>query len=151
MNTTPGIRKNEVRKWLDIHVNGVEGELEYHQIIGGHSNLTYTVMEESGRKWVLRRPPLGHVLATAHEDEAAENAYPNQQYSYRIATWADGRVHRRAHVHEPQPVGARGTWKEGEGVDWRSGGTLAVEESVCCRSDLPPGIDGEIMQVGRWR
>ena len=67
MNTTPGIRKNEVRKWLDIHVNGVEGELEYHQIIGGHSNLTYTVMEESGRKWVLRRPPLGHVLATAHD------------------------------------------------------------------------------------
>ncbi|MCH1513591.1 MAG: phosphotransferase family protein [Acidimicrobiales bacterium] len=67
MNTTPGIRKNEVRKWLDAHVNGVEGELEYHQIIGGHSNLTYTVMEESGRKWVLRRPPLGHVLATAHD------------------------------------------------------------------------------------
>ena len=67
MNTTSGIRKNEVRKWLDAHVDGVEGELEYHQIIGGHSNLTYTVVENSGRKWVLRRPPLGHVLATAHD------------------------------------------------------------------------------------
>ena len=67
MNTTSGIRKKEVRKWLDAHVDGVEGELEYQQIIGGHSNLTYTVVEESGRKWVLRRPPLGHVLATAHD------------------------------------------------------------------------------------
>ena len=67
MNTTPGIRENEVRKWLDAHVGGVEGELEYHQIVGGHSNLTYTVTENSGRKWVLRRPPLGHVLATAHD------------------------------------------------------------------------------------
>ncbi len=67
MNTTPGIRKNEVRKWLDAHVDGVSGDLEYHQIIGGHSNLTYTVLENSGRKWVLRRPPMGHVLATAHD------------------------------------------------------------------------------------
>ena len=29
--------------------------------------MTYTVTENSGRKWVLRRPPLGHVLATAHD------------------------------------------------------------------------------------
>ena len=29
--------------------------------------MTYTVLEKSGRKWVLRRPPLGHVLATAHD------------------------------------------------------------------------------------
>ena len=67
MNTTPGIRENELRKWIDSHVDGVEGNLEYQQIVGGHSNLTYTVSDDSGRKWVLRRPPLGHVLATAHD------------------------------------------------------------------------------------
>ena len=67
MNTTPGIRENEVRKWLDPRVDGVEGVIKYQQIIGGHSNLTFTVADESGRKWVLRRPPLGHVLATAHD------------------------------------------------------------------------------------
>jgi aminoglycoside phosphotransferase (APT) family kinase protein len=33
---------------------------------GGKSNLTYRITDGS-RDWVLRRPPLGHVLATAHD------------------------------------------------------------------------------------
>jgi aminoglycoside phosphotransferase (APT) family kinase protein len=33
---------------------------------GGRSNLTY-VVADGERSWVLRRPPLGHVLATAHD------------------------------------------------------------------------------------
>jgi aminoglycoside phosphotransferase (APT) family kinase protein len=33
---------------------------------GGRSNLTYAV-SDGERSWVLRRPPLGHVLATAHD------------------------------------------------------------------------------------
>ena len=33
---------------------------------GGRSNLTYAVTDGSS-KWVLRRPPLGHVLPTAHD------------------------------------------------------------------------------------
>ncbi|HWB34530.1 MAG TPA: phosphotransferase family protein, partial [Rugosimonospora sp.] len=33
---------------------------------GGRSNLTYEVTD--GRcSWIVRRPPLGHVLATAHD------------------------------------------------------------------------------------
>ncbi|RKT55009.1 phosphotransferase family protein [Saccharothrix australiensis] len=35
-------------------------------IPGGRSNLTYRVTDGT-RRWVLRRPPLGHVLATAHD------------------------------------------------------------------------------------
>jgi aminoglycoside phosphotransferase (APT) family kinase protein len=35
-------------------------------ISGGRSNLTYLV-EGGGHSWVLRRPPLGHVLPTAHD------------------------------------------------------------------------------------
>ncbi len=35
-------------------------------IAGGRSNLTYLV-GNGDRRWVLRRPPLGHVLATAHD------------------------------------------------------------------------------------
>ncbi|GAA1799161.1 phosphotransferase family protein [Luedemannella flava] len=35
-------------------------------IAGGRSNLTYAVTDGEHR-WVLRRPPLGHVLATAHD------------------------------------------------------------------------------------
>ena len=36
-------------------------------IAGGHSNLTYRVTAADGRQLVLRRPPLGHVLASAHD------------------------------------------------------------------------------------
>ena len=34
---------------------------------GGRSNLTFHVTGADGRRLVLRRPPLGHVLATAHD------------------------------------------------------------------------------------
>ncbi|HEU5106968.1 MAG TPA: phosphotransferase family protein [Micromonosporaceae bacterium] len=40
-----------------------DGDLTARLIPGGRSNLTY----ELGTSWVLRRPPLGHVLATAHD------------------------------------------------------------------------------------
>ncbi|PYC84028.1 acyl-CoA dehydrogenase [Streptomyces tateyamensis] len=42
------------------------GELRAELIEGGRSNLTYRVTDGTAR-WVLRRPPLGHVLATAHD------------------------------------------------------------------------------------
>ena len=35
-------------------------------LAGGRSNLTYTLTDGTA-SWVLRRPPLGHVLATAHD------------------------------------------------------------------------------------
>lgn len=43
------------------------GVLTAHQIAGGRSNLTYFLADSAGRRWVLRRPPLGHVMATAHD------------------------------------------------------------------------------------
>ena len=36
-------------------------------IAGGRSNLTYRVEDAEGRAWVLRRPPVHHVLPTAHD------------------------------------------------------------------------------------
>jgi aminoglycoside phosphotransferase (APT) family kinase protein len=36
-------------------------------ITGGRSNLTYEVCDAAGRRFIVRRPPLGHVLATAHD------------------------------------------------------------------------------------
>jgi aminoglycoside phosphotransferase (APT) family kinase protein len=57
--------------WLNDHVPGGPVELTDIQLIaGGRSNLTYrltvTAAGES-RLLVLRRPPLGHVLPTAHD------------------------------------------------------------------------------------
>jgi aminoglycoside phosphotransferase (APT) family kinase protein len=42
------------------------GELSAELVAGGRSNLTYVVHTGAGRL-VVRRPPLGHVLATAHD------------------------------------------------------------------------------------
>ncbi|XVV11975.1 phosphotransferase family protein [Actinoplanes sp. CA-131856] len=45
---------------------GSEKELTGRMFAGGRSNLTYAVTDGENR-WVLRRPPLGHVLPTAHD------------------------------------------------------------------------------------
>lgn len=37
------------------------------RISGGHSNLTYRVVDATGASFALRRPPTGGVLATAHD------------------------------------------------------------------------------------
>jgi aminoglycoside phosphotransferase (APT) family kinase protein len=45
---------------------GVVGPLRASLLSGGRSNLTYALTDGT-TEWVLRRPPLGHVLATAHD------------------------------------------------------------------------------------
>jgi len=62
-----GIAAAEVSKWFETHLNGVRPPLRFALIPGGHSNLTYRVTDAAQRCWVLRRPPLGAVLATAHD------------------------------------------------------------------------------------
>ena len=63
----PGIDRDRVTGWLDEHVDGTTGPYRFDLIAGGHSNLTYGVTPASGERLVLRRPPLGHVLASAHD------------------------------------------------------------------------------------
>ncbi|MEZ5380601.1 MAG: phosphotransferase family protein [Microthrixaceae bacterium] len=65
--TPAGINPDEVAPWLAAHIDGLQPPLSYSQITGGHSNLTYLVTDAAGGRWVLRRPPLGQVLATAHD------------------------------------------------------------------------------------
>jgi aminoglycoside phosphotransferase (APT) family kinase protein len=48
------------------HPELARGPLSGQIIPGGRSNLTY-VITDGHREFVLRRPPLGHVLATAHD------------------------------------------------------------------------------------
>ena len=67
MSDVPGIDHASVSRWLSPLIGGIAGTLTFSKITGGHSNLTYSVSDASDRRWVLRRPPLGHVLATAHD------------------------------------------------------------------------------------
>ena len=62
-----GVEVGPVTAWFEEHAPAVSPPLTFELIAGGHSNLTYRVTDTEGRRWVLRRPPLGHVLATAHD------------------------------------------------------------------------------------
>ncbi|WP_055565059.1 phosphotransferase family protein [Streptomyces atriruber] len=63
----PGLDLDQLRGHLDRERPGlVGGPLTARLIEGGRSNLTYAVTDGTSR-WVVRRPPLGHVLATAHD------------------------------------------------------------------------------------
>jgi aminoglycoside phosphotransferase (APT) family kinase protein len=60
-----GINPTNVERWLSNA--GLSGPFSFDQIAGGKSNLTYRVTTADGGRYVLRRPPLGNVLATAHD------------------------------------------------------------------------------------
>src|SRR5512139_2984379 len=66
MSEIPGIHYENVSRFFREHVEGGACELSFSLISGGRSNLTYLV-RGGGHEWVLRRPPLGHVLPTAHD------------------------------------------------------------------------------------
>jgi aminoglycoside phosphotransferase (APT) family kinase protein len=67
IETPQGIDNERVSRWIDEHVPGAHSPYEYSLIAGGRSNLTYGVTDSQGRRMVLRRPPLSHALASAHD------------------------------------------------------------------------------------
>ena len=83
MTDPPGLDLARFGAWFVDTVPSVDLDgLSATLVAGGRSNLTYVVTDGTDR-WIVRRPPLGHVLATAH-DMARE---------YRVMTaLADSRV-----------------------------------------------------------
>jgi aminoglycoside phosphotransferase (APT) family kinase protein len=66
-HTPTGINRGPVTDWIAARVDGLATPLQFDQIEGGASNLTYRVTDAAGVRYVLRRPPTGHVLASAHD------------------------------------------------------------------------------------
>ncbi len=62
-----GIDNEAVTRWMTSRVPSLVPPIGFELITGGLSNLTYRLTDTAGSRWVLRRPPLGHVLATAHD------------------------------------------------------------------------------------
>ncbi len=62
-----GLDSDAVGRWLATLGIQFEAPLRFQRIGLGQSNLTYRVSDAAGRAWVLRRPPLGHLLASAHD------------------------------------------------------------------------------------
>ncbi|WAH97350.1 phosphotransferase family protein [Arthrobacter sp. MMS18-M83] len=62
-----GLDLDRLRDWLARECPGlVAGELSASLIQGGKSNLTYE-LTDGVRQWIVRRPPLGTIMATAHD------------------------------------------------------------------------------------
>ena len=62
-----GINPTAVADWIEQLGITFTAPLSFERIGLGQSNLTYLVRDAQGRKWVLRRPPLGELLASAHD------------------------------------------------------------------------------------
>jgi aminoglycoside phosphotransferase (APT) family kinase protein len=62
-----GIDESKVNVWFSENVKDVVLPLKYSVVAGGHSNLTFKCEDQTGSAFVLRRPPLGHVLESAHD------------------------------------------------------------------------------------
>ena len=63
----PGLDLAAVLHWLATNTADViDSTATARLITGGRSNLTY-LLDDGRRQVVVRRPPLGHVLATAHD------------------------------------------------------------------------------------
>jgi aminoglycoside phosphotransferase (APT) family kinase protein len=62
-----GIDIVRVSSWLAANIDGATPPFQFTLIAGGRSNLTYAVTDGCGQRFVLRRPPLAQVLATAHD------------------------------------------------------------------------------------
>ena len=61
-----GVCEGPTTAWLEAEV-GLRAPLGFELIAGGRSNLTFKVTDADGTVVVLRRPPTGHVLPTAHD------------------------------------------------------------------------------------
>lgn len=61
-----GLDLDGLGRWMTSAVPGARAPRTAELIAGGKSNLTF-VVSDGAQEWIVRRPPLGHVLATAHD------------------------------------------------------------------------------------
>ena len=62
-----GVHEERVTPWLQGLLPDLQPPVTYSLIAGGHSNLTFRCEDSTGAAYVLRRPPLGQVLESAHD------------------------------------------------------------------------------------
>lgn len=53
--------------WMRAQGVTVSGDLTATRVGRGQSNLTYRLQDQAKRSWIARRPPLGELLASAHD------------------------------------------------------------------------------------
>jgi aminoglycoside phosphotransferase (APT) family kinase protein len=163
-----GIDAGPVTTWLEAHVAGARGPFAFELIAGGHSNLTYRVTGAGGARFVLRRPPLGHLLASAHDmgrehriiaalagsvpvapalgycDDASVNGAP-----FYVMRFVDGLVVRdRAEAESSLTLAARG--RVGDSLVDTLAGIHAVDLARVGLADLGRHEGYVARQLKRW-
>jgi aminoglycoside phosphotransferase (APT) family kinase protein len=63
----PGIDEGRLTPWLAERLPELEPPFRFVRVGEGQSNLTFRVEDAAGHAVVLRRPPLGEILASAHD------------------------------------------------------------------------------------
>jgi aminoglycoside phosphotransferase (APT) family kinase protein len=63
----PGYDVPAVEAWISANIDGLEPPFVWTRLEGGHSNLTYALVDQLGRRAVVRRPPEGELLPKAHD------------------------------------------------------------------------------------
>ncbi len=65
----PGLKLDSLLQWMSLNISGVDdsAKLQTTLLAGGRSNISYKLTDASGSSWVLRRPPLGHIMPSAHD------------------------------------------------------------------------------------
>lgn len=62
-----GIDTTAMAAWFEEQGIGLQSPLTFDRVGLGQSNLTYLVTDARGSRLVLRRPPMGELLASAHD------------------------------------------------------------------------------------
>jgi aminoglycoside phosphotransferase (APT) family kinase protein len=147
-----GLDLDQLHSYFARAVEGADGgELTAELISGGRSNLTYRVTDGEHR-WVVRRPPLGHVLATAHD----------MGREYRVMTALAGTdvpvPRTRAMCDDPDVIGAPFyVMDEVDGAIVRTADDMArftTEQATACSRELVDvlahihGVDYEAVGLG---
>ena len=67
LGTVPGVDHRELTTWLGTLDSDLAPPVTARRLGVGQSNLTYILSDTAGHRWVLRRPPMGHRLNSAHD------------------------------------------------------------------------------------
>lgn len=163
----PGLDLDRLGAWLPDAVPGAGSDLSATLLAGGKSNLTYAVTD--GRsEWIVRRPPLGHVLATAHDMareykvltalQPTEVPVPSTHAfcedtdvlgaEFYVMERVDGRTYRYA--RELEPLGPERTRRISAGLVDTLATLHAVDPAAVGLADFGR-VDGFLgRQVNRW-
>ncbi|MGR8947767.1 MAG: phosphotransferase family protein [Gammaproteobacteria bacterium] len=66
-DTTQGYDVPKVEAWIQKNVPSLSPPFQWQKLEGGHSNLTFRLIDTNGNKAVIRRPPMGELLPKAHD------------------------------------------------------------------------------------